>query len=673
MSSRASAGSGAAVPSKHCRISDHRVKRPLATPGIGDLISRRLARREVLSGSLLAAAGALAVPMAGLGSRAARAAVVRPPTAERFTFEEIEHGVDETHHVAPGYSAEVLIRWGDPVVPGAPPFDPLNQSAEAQEKQFGYNNDFVGYLGLPFGSGNPERGLLCVNHEYTNPGVMFAKRRGRPSRARFAIPTSARVEIEMAAHGGSIIEIEKQAGRWRVVPDSPFNRRITARSTPIEISGPAAGDPRLRTSADPGGRRVIGTVANCAGGMTPWGTYLMAEEHFDSYFSGTLETHPEARNFERYDIPRSRYAWARYHKRFDINAEPNEANRFGWVVEVDPLAPRSTPKKRTALGRFKNEGAESTVSRDGRVVVYQGDDGPFEYLYRFVTEGRFDPNDRAANRDLLDRGILSVARFHEDGSLVWLPLEFGEEPLTPANDFASQADVLIEARRAADLLGATPMDRPEDVEPNPVTGKVYVMLTNNDERTAEQIDGPNPRDRNLFGHILELTPPDGDHAAPAFGWDVLVRCGDPGSAEADAAWNPAISADGWFAGPDNCAIDGQGRLWIASDQGGGWVESGTADGLWALETEGPLRGMGRMFFRVPIGAELCGPRFTPDDRTLFVAVQHVAVSGVEDNPAFGRRSTFEDPASRWPDFDKRMPPRPSVVAITKDDGGTIGT
>jgi secreted PhoX family phosphatase len=633
-----------------------------------------LACRAFLSGTLWgAAAGALAPPLGGLGSRAVRAAMAGSAMTERFTFAEIEHGVDETHHVAPGYTAEVLIRWGDPVVPGAPPFDPLNQSAEAQEKQFGYNNDFVGYLGLPFGSGNPERGLLCVNHEYTNREVMFAKRRGRPSRAQFEVPRSALVEIEMAAHGGSVIEIEKRAGRWRVVPDSPYNRRITARSTAMEISGPAAGHPRLRTSADPGGRRVIGTVANCAGGMTPWGTYLMAEENFNSYFSGTLEAHPEARNFARYDIPKRRYAWARYHRRFDINAEPYEANRFGWVVEVDPLAPRSTPKKRTALGRFMNEGAESIVSRDGRVVVYQGDDGRFEYLYRFVTEGRFDPKDRTANSDLLDRGTLSVARFDEDGSLVWLPLVFSQEPLSPANGFASQADVLIEARRAADLLGATPMDRPEDVEPNPVTGKVYVMLTNNDERTVEQIDGPNPRDRNLFGHILELTPPDGDHAAAAFDWDVLVRCGDPASPEADAAWNPSISANGWFAGPDNCAIDGQGRLWIASDQGGGWVKNGTADGLWALETENPLRGMGRMFFRVPIGAELCGPRFTPDDKTLFVAVQHVAVSGVEAYPDFGRRSTFERPATRWPDFDKDMPPRPSVVAITKDDGGTIGT
>ncbi|MEE8271296.1 MAG: alkaline phosphatase PhoX, partial [Alphaproteobacteria bacterium] len=254
----------------------------------------------------------------------------------------------------------------------------------------------------------------------------------------------------------------------------------------------------------------------------------------------------------------------------------------------------------------------------------------------------------------------------------WMPLEFGTGPLTPENGFNSQADVLIEARVAADLLGATPMDRPEDVQPNEVTNKVYVMLTNNSRRTADQVDAANPRAESRFGHIVELSPPDGDHGALTYNWDILVQCGDPSIAEVGAVWNPATSENGWFAAPDNAAVDSRGRLWISTDQGSGWSRTGTADGVWALETDGDLRGTGKMFFRVPIGAEMCGPRFTPDDTTLFVAVQHVASDGAKDYPGFERASTFEDPATRWPDFDDGMPPRPSIVAITKDDDGPIG-
>ncbi len=289
-----------------------------------------------------------------------------------------------------------------------------------------------------------------------------------------------------------------------------------------------------------------------------------------------------------------------------------------------------------------------------------------------MSDGRFDPGDRAANMALLDSGTLYVARFEADGSLAWLPLVHGHGPLTAENGFGSQADVLIEARYAADLLGATPMDRPEDVEPNPRSGKVYLMLTNNSRRTPEQVDAANPRAGNRFGHIIEITPRAGDHAAVEARWDLLVRCGDPAKPDADARWHPETSANGWFASPDNCAIDPQGRLWVTTDQGEGWALSGTADGVWVLGTGGEARGLGRMFFRVPVGAEMCGPCFTPDGRTLFVAVQHPASDGVQNYAPFGRKSTFEDPATRWPDFAEGMPPRPSVVAITRRDGGPIG-
>lgn len=668
---------------------------PINTTGestLGDFINARYSRRCVLKGALgVTALSALAASPLSLLAAAGKQ---DRSTGSRFGFAEIAHGVDETHHVAPGYSADVLIRWGDPVVPGGARFDPYAQSPVAQGKQFGYNNDFIGYIPLPLGSNNSEHGLLCVNHEYTDEEVMFPGL-GKYDDTHSGV-TKEVVDIEMACHGGSVLEVKKEGGKWSVVPDSRYARRINALDTMMTISGPAAGHPRLRTSEDPAGTRVIGTINNCAGDITPWGTYLMAEENFHGYFQGDLENHrlpvtapgkegasndsgdsigehPEKVNYQRYGVPDGRYAWGRFHRRFDVNAEPNEPNRFGWIVEVDPLDPQSMPVKRTALGRFKHEGAESIVNGDGRLVLYSGDDQRFEYLYKFVSEGRVDPTNRAANRDLLDRGTLYVARFHSNGTLTWLPLIFGWNGLTPENGFQSQADVLIETRRAASVLGATPMDRPEDVESNPKTGRVYVMLTNNSKRKPDQVDPVNPRAANIWGHLLELTPPAGDHASITFGWDILIKAGNPADTGVAALWNPATSENGWFSCPDNCAVDHQGRLWVATDQGKAWKKaSGSADGVWAVETEGKDRGSGRMFFRVPIGAEMCGPRFTPDDKTLFVAVQHPATDGTKDFPGFERSSTFEDPATRWPDFDPGMPPRPSVVVITKDDGDVIG-
>jgi secreted PhoX family phosphatase len=631
-------------------------------PTFAQLVERRYGRRDVLKGAL--AAGATAAAAAWLPESA------QPAQADtsRFAFAEIAHGVDETHHVAPGYRAEVLIRWGDPVEAGAPPFDPMNQTAAAQARQFGYNNDFLGFVPLPLGSSGADHGLLCVNHEYTDTNLML------PAAAASAAGKSREVvDIEMAAHGGSVVEVRRSGGRWSVVPGSRYARRITA-TTEMAIAGPAAGHARMQTSEDPTGRRVFGMVNNCAGGMTPWGTWLTCEENFDGYFMGELGDHPEARNHRRYGVPRRWYQWGRYHPRFDVSLEPHEPNRFGWVVEIDPLDPTARPVKRTALGRFKREGAGNVINRDGRLVVYSGDDEAFNYIYRFVSRGRYDPANRAANRDLLDDGTLSVARLGADGTLDWRPLVWGEGLLTPANDFASQADVVIEARRAADLLGATPMDRPEDIDPNPLTGRVYVALTNNSGRKPGRLDPANDRAGNIWGQIVELIAPGGDHAAPSFRWEMLVRCGPPSDAAAKATWNPATSASGWFSCPDNLAVDGQGRLWVTTDQGSNWLKaSGTADGMWAVETEGPARGAGRMFFRVPAGAEMCGPCFAPGDRTLFLAVQHPAADGVKEWARFGKASTFAEPATRWPDFKPDMPVRPSVVVITKDDGGVIGS
>jgi len=637
-----------------------------SSPTLGDVINTRYGRRDVLKGAL-----ATTAISAILGPHAiARAISSDQPN---FYFEEVSHGVDETHHVAPGYQADILIRWGDPVAGDAPPFDPAHQTPEAQDKQFGYNNDFLAYLPLPLGSQNASHGLLFVNHEYTNEELMFPGLGRQDKEAQFAGVTQALVDIEMSAHGASIIEVKQDRGRWHVVTDSPYVRRISARTTAMRLSGPAAGHRRLRTSADPSGTRVIGTLNNCAGGVTPWGTVLTCEENFNGYFTGHVEGHPEARNYQRYGVPGGVYAWGRFHHRFDINQEPYEANRFGWVVEIDPYDPTALPVKRTALGRFKHEGAMTILNPDGRLVLYSGDDQQFDYLYKYVSHGIVDRYQRSNNADILDQGTLFVARFHGQGTIEWMPLTWGSGPLTATHGFHSQADVLIETRRAADLLEATPMDRPEDVEPNPLTHKVYLMLTNNSRRLPEQIDTANPRADNQFGHVIEITPPDGDHAAQQATWEILVKCGDPGVAEVGALYHPSISKNGWFAAPDNCAIDHQGRLWIATDQGSNWSKSGTADGLWSMETEGTWRGLSRMFFRVPIGAEMCGPLFTPDDKTLFAAVQHPGSDGTKTYPGFERDSTFEDPATRWPDFKPDLPPRPAVVVITKADGGVIGT
>jgi secreted PhoX family phosphatase len=651
---------------------------PARDDSIGAVIARRYSRRDLLKGSLgVAAATAL------FGTSALTAADPARAATAAFAFPELAAGVDETHHVADGYDADILIRWGDPLAEGLVPFDPATLTGAEQARRFGYNNDYLAFLLL---EEKGTRGLLCANHEFASPEVMFPGVKGRPDRNDFAAITEAHIGVEMAAHGVSVVEIALQDGKWRPVTGSRRNRRITP-MTEMRVDGPAAGHERLRTEADPSGTRVLGTLNNCAGGLTPWGTYLTAEENFHGYFMTDRRAEDtkrrltrglggaQRRSYERYGVPGNWYSWGRYQDRFNVDKVANEPNRFGWIVEIDPADPASTPVKHTGLGRFRHEGAETIVARDGRVVVYSGDDSPREYVYRFVSKGVIRPGataeDRAHNMRLLSEGTLSVARFNDDGTVVWLPLVLGEGPLTPANGFHAQADVVIDARLAADALEATPMDRPEDVQPHPANGKVLVMLTNNAQRRPEQVDEANPRAENAFGHVIEMTAPDGDHTAATYRWDILIRCGDPRIAEVGAQWHPGQSADGWFGSPDNCAIDAQGRLWIATDQGADWTRTQRADGLYAVETEGALRGLSKLFFRVPVGAELCGPCFTPDGETLFLSVQHPSTDGVRNWKPFGRESTFEDPATRWPDFAPAMPPRPSVVAIRRKGGGRI--
>lgn len=569
-----------------------------------------------------------------------------------LSFHELSQEITPYLEVPDQYQYQVLLRWGDPIFSNAPSFDPNQLSASAQEKQFGFNNDFVGFLPLPLGSKNSDKGLLVVNHEYTDASMMFAH-------APKAIELNEQqTAIDIAAHGMSVIEIERRNNQWGINLDSPYNRRITPHSK-LTFTGPAAGSHRLKTALSDDGIKSYGTYSNCAGGVTPWGTVLSGEENIDYVFAGDFSQSDEVETHKRFGMrSKLRKSWAKYHDRWDMSKQPNEPLHAGWIVEIDPYDPNSTPKKRSALGRFKHEGCNLYITKDQQVVAYTGDDQAFEYLYKFVSDKRYDPNDRQANLTLLDEGTLFCARFYDDGRLEWLPLTYGKGKLTEANGFFNQGDVMIDTRKAADLLGATPMDRPEDVEVNPHSGQVYVMLTNNQQRTEQQVDAVNPRAFNAAGQILELIAPNDDHSATMFHWEMLLIAGKPDK-HTLTQYHPDITERGWLACPDNCAFDHRGNLWIGTD---GAQSFDIADGLWATELSGHNRALTKRFLKVPIGAELCGPYFTPDNKHLFCAIQHP-----------GSGSNYHNPSTRWPDFKQGLPPRPSVVVVSHKNAKVIGS
>ena len=611
-----------------------------------DVLERRISRREAFSAALVA----------GLGI-----AVGRPATAGRLSptglnFEPLTPANAEGVRVPAGYRADVLVRWGDPVLGGAKTLQDLTRMTPSEQaSRFGYNCDFVGFLPLPLGSDRPDRGLLTVNHEYINPELMFPVE-------KIDDLSREQVEVCMEAMGLSVVEVQCEGGRWRTVPRSRLNRRLTA-TTPLRVAGPARGDIRMRTRAHPDGLSCTGTMQNCSAGKTPWGTVLSAEENFQDMFGNAegLSDERERKSAERYGLypKESMYRFERHLERLDGAREPHEANHFGWVVEIDPYDARWQPRKRTSLGRFRHEAATVYITRDDRVVLYSGDDARFEYVYKFVCSRPYDRRNRAANRDLLDDGVLYVARFDEDGGGEWLPLVFGQGPLTPANGFRSQADVVIDARIAADLLGATKMDRPEDIEVNPVNQRVYLVCTNNVDRGVAgnaAPDRPNPRSKNAHGHIIEIREDGDDHGAKRFRWDMFMVCGDPKDpatyfAGFDKSQVSAISC------PDNICFDRRGNLWIATD--GQEKALGRRDGFYAVPVAGPDRGRLVQFMESVEGSEVCGPEFTPDGKTAFLAVQHP-----------GEGSSFAKPSTRWPDGSGA--PRPSVIAIQSESGHTIG-
>lgn len=604
---------------------------------MSDLISFRLGRREVLS---LAGGAVLASCMPKKGQVAEpRLPHIKPS----FDFESLPPTLDSMHHVSDGYEVEVVLSWGDPLfaTDSHTPFDPSNFTAEQQEKRFGYNNDFIACFERP--NGNI---ILSVNHESSIAQLMFSGEK------EYCAQDEVNCPVEMMAHGLSIVELRNENHSWQVVYDSPFNRRITAH-TPFVLSGPVAGHDRMKTPEDPTGTTGKGTIHNCSGGKTPWGTILSCEENILYYFMGERSGTEQEASYARYNIAHPKgYKWARLEPRLRLDESPNEPNRFGWVLEIDPLRPEQPPIKRTALGRMYHESANPILSKEGRVVIYMGDDGYFEYLYRYVSDDIYTEGGDTSR--LLDKGVLSVAKFQADGTLEWLPLIHGQGPLTPENGFRDQGDVLIDARRAGDLLQATPMDRCEDVEPNLQTGKIYVNCTKNPKRGQEgkpSVDGPNPRENNEAGHILELDPVDG-HTASTMRWDILLLAGK------DGQYGIRDGSD-VLGCPDNACTDPQHRLWISTD--GSEESVGFCDALYAVETNPPFRGFAKRFFSAPKGAEITGPCFHSSGKYLFLSVQHPGSVYGGEGPT----------RNYWPDFSADMPARPSVVCIRRTDGGVI--
>ena len=591
-----------------------------------------------------------------------------------LTFASVAPNNRDNVTVPHGYEYDVIIGWGDRVLPHAPKFDVLDQTPAAQAAQFGYNCDYVAVLPLP---GWSDRALLAVNHEFTDEELMFPD-------GCYSDETAKR--IAMQAHGMSIVEITRREGegRWQCVPpeDARLNRRISV-TTPMLLTGPAAGADRLKTTADPGGRNVLGTLHNCSGGYTPWGTVLSGEENFDHYFDAPHGSDPRYESsYERYDISDHGRGWSEVDPRFDLSVEPHEPFRFGWVVEVDPFHPDSQPVKRTMLGRLKHEGATIAVADDGRVVAYLGDDERGEYAYKFVSRQTVHHGDDAAarrhNLSLLDEGTLFVAVFRgdgaegeHDGTGTWIPLTSDRESYVPG---MSVADVLIDTRLAADVVGATPMDRPEDFERNPVTGKVYCSLTNNKKRGStwpadsvnpvssslvrEQLGAPLSRAKgNRHGYVLEISEDAGDAAATSFAWSLFLVCGDPDDPDTYFAGYPKDRVSP-ISCPDNITFDQAGNLWFCTDGNA----LGSNDGLFAVPTDGPDRGRVRQFLTVPVGAEACGPFIPPGGLAVFTAVQH---------PGETDGATFERPSSTWPHTGRF--PRPSVICTFRGDGRAVGT
>jgi len=606
-------------------------------PEFDAIVERALSRRGFLGGVVAFGSGAAAM---GLGTlMSSTSAEAQAAMTSRFAFTPIAAQTDSTIHVPEGYRWSVVVKWGDPLFSDAPAFDhATGGTAASSERAFGDNTDGMELFNI---DGHQ---VIAVNHEYTNLDVLHP---ANPD----GIPASLEdVRKTQAVQGVAVIEVAEGANGWEVVKDSPFNRRIT-HNTPMRIAGPAAGHDLLKTAADPEGTNVLGTLNNCGAGKTPWGTYLTCEENFNGYFGSSDANHELGAGLQRYGVGlESIYAYEKFDERFDISKNPNEPNRFGWIVEIDPADPASTPVKRTALGRFKHENAAATLARDGRVVVYLGDDERGEFLYKYVSNGVYSPG--AATDGLLDDGQLFVAKFHDDGTGEWLAL-------TPEATGMEAAEILIHTRMAGSAVGATTMDRPEWVAVNPIAAEAYCALTNNTRRGTRPnaggdetpVGGPNPRAENQYGQIVRWYPEGDDHAADGFTWDLFVMAGNP-TVHSDAyAGSPNVTPGNMFNSPDGMMFDSAGLLWIETD--GDDSNEGDFAGMGnnQMLVGDPATGEIARFLTGPNGCEVTGITWSSDRRTIFVGIQH--------------------PSAPFPDGEGKLP-RSSVVAVWREDGAVFG-
>ncbi|ORT52404.1 transcriptional initiation protein Tat (plasmid) [Vibrio sp. qd031] len=610
------------------------------------MVDAQLTRRRFITGTGAASAGAF---LAANPIASAMASSQSP----LLNFEPIPASTSDSFIVPKGYTATPLLAWGDPIFPSAPEFSQDGQQdSEAQSQQFGDNTD-----GMSFFAISSTRAVLAINNEYTNYEYLFAHQ-GKQM-------TADDVKKAQAAHGVTIVEIELVDGQWKVDKQGMRNRRITA-NTPMTITGVAAGHTLLKTAADPTGTKALGTFNNCANGQTPWGTYLTCEENFHGYF-GSDSSAELTEDHARYGVKTgdTRYQWHKSDPRFDVAKNPQEPNRHGWVVEIDPNDPKSTPLKRTALGRFKHENAALHVNSDGHVVVYLGDDERGEHLYKFVSKNRYQQDNDSANRELLEEGTLYVAKFSMDenalqGSGEWLELTYGKNGLTKDNGFNDQAEVMIFARRAATVVGATTMDRPEWVAVHPKGQHVFCTLTNNKNRGVKEnqpVGGPNPRAENHYGQIVRWMPTNNDHTSDSFKWDLYVIAGNPTVHEGNLyGGSPNVNANNMFNSPDGIGFDQDARLWIQTD--GNYSNKGdfAGQGNNQMLCGDPISGEIKRFATGPIACEITGLAFSSDSTAMFVGVQHPGERGAPSHFPQGGSTK----------------PRSTVMVVTRDDGGIIG-
>lgn len=648
-------GSGDELPSNHS-----------ANPHMSELIDQR--RRQILAGG--AAIGALG--FLGVLPQVAEAAGPEKPFTRRnrLPFEAISVSRADTITVPPGYRASVLAPWGTPISGNLPPFlEDASNSAQDQAEQVGMHHDGMHYFpidGRHGGGNDSNHGLLVFNNEYIDAPLLHPNGPTTVDGKR-TVPDEVRKEIN--AHGVTIVEIRRNLlGEWEVVPGR-YNRRVTA-ATPMQIQGPARGNALLRTRYSPDGTATRGTQNNCANGFTPWGTYLTCEENWAGYFATRDAEQP--RELKRYGLrDTSRFGWETLpgdeFERFDATRKAadaredyrNEPNHFGWIVEIDPFDPTSTPIKHSALGRFAHEGLVFAPQRIGSpLVCYSGDDSQNEYIYKYVSRERYFPIVGKPGR-LLDDGTLYVARFNADGSGDWLALDLKDSAFQAACakagvKFANQGEVLINTRLAADLVGATKMDRPEWGAVNPDNGEVYFTLTNNTSRT--QAIASNPRVANAYGHIIRWREDSSDHSGKRLNWDIFLLAGPQGDSR-DPKGRP-LDDSNILASPDGLWFDPDGRLWIQTDMSGSQLSSGPFGHNQMLVAD-PRSGDLKRFLTGPLGAEVTGISATPDFRTLFVNIQHP-----------GEGSTATNLLSAWPDGPGRRP-RSATVVVTREDGGRL--